>query len=78
MINPTMGTEKTLEERARNLLRAKIQGISRKDCNPFTQAPEINEVIEFLVDRGYVARHGETPKSLRYEVTPKGKKFVSN
>lgn len=33
--------------------------------------------IQAAIDRGYVARIGETPKSISYSITPKGREYVA-
>jgi len=67
--------QKPLEERARELLIRKVTGKGRKP-NPFTETEKIAEEVQFLIDRGYVIERGGSPKSLRYEVTPKGRKYA--
>ncbi len=70
-----MAKAKPLEERARELLKWKITS-KVKAPDPFADFGQISEEIEFLANKGYVVARGETPKSLRYEVTPEGKKYA--
>lgn len=69
-------TQKPLEERAKELLRWKLTGKGRGP-NPFSETEQIAEELQFLIDKGYVIERGGTPKSLRYEVTPEGRKYAS-
>jgi len=71
----TISTQK-LEERAKELLKWKITR-EGKAPNPFTETGKIAEELQFLIDQEYVIEMGGTPKSLRYEVTAKGREYVS-
>lgn len=64
---------KTLEQKARVLLRWRLTE-KGETPNPFT--PDFPEQINYLLDKKYVIKSGETPKSLSYHVTPEGKKWA--
>lgn len=62
-----------LEEKARGLLKYKITGEGEVP-NPFS--PEFLEEIQYLLNKKYISKSGETPKSLNYSVTPEGRKWA--
>ena len=66
---------KSLEERARGLLRWKITK-KGETPNPFANIEERYQLIQYMLKNDYIIQRGETPKSLRYEVTPKGRKWA--
>ena len=68
-------TQKPLEDRAKALLIWKLTKRG-KAPNPFSETRKIAEELQFLTDRGYIVQSGGTPKSLDYEVTPKGRAYA--
>ena len=66
---------KSLEERAKELLRWKITK-KGESPNPFSNLKKIYQEIQYLLKNGYVSKSGETPKSLSYSVTSKGRKWA--
>ncbi len=67
--------EESLEQRAKNLLRLKISGYVTR-VNPFADSERVHQELSYLLDKGYVSRLGETPKSLGYSVTEAGRKWA--
>ncbi|MBS3167545.1 hypothetical protein J4216_00265 [Candidatus Woesearchaeota archaeon] len=65
--------KKSLEQRAKELLISKINGTApnSRDLKSFS------EELGYLVGNGYVSKFGETPKSLNYNVTDKGRLYAS-
>lgn len=68
--------QRALEEKAKKLLKWKISG-KGKAPNPFENPETLSAEIEFLVLNGYATRRGQTPKSLEYNITEKGKKWAT-
>jgi hypothetical protein len=64
---------KTLEQKAKQLLKWRLT--EKGDVpNPFT--PDFPEQINYLLDKQYIIKSGQTPKSLSYAVTKEGKKWA--
>ena len=78
----TINNEKSLEKRAKNLLRWKITKRG-KIPNPFTQTAKLVEEIQFLIDKGYIVDNGANSNTksaflLGYYITPEGRKYALN
>ncbi len=67
--------KKSLEEKAKELLKWKITG-KGKIQDPFKDVEQRYELIQYMLKKDYVAKAGQTPKSLTYTVTPKGRKWA--
>lgn len=63
-------TKGPIEKRAKELLKFKLAGEPINFSGP--NISRISEEIDYLVDQGYLVQRGETPKSLRYDVTSEG------
>ena len=67
--------KESLEKRALKLLKWKVIRNSESP-NPFTDTTKIIEELDFLIDKEYVTRFGNTLISAKYIVTPEGKKYA--
>jgi len=67
--------KQSIEEMAEQLLIWKVKG-KGKYPHPIRKAKLCSEAIQYLVDKNYVVRTGETPKSLDYHVTLEGFEHV--
>lgn len=64
-----------LETRAKNLLKWKIAN-KEGSLHQFYTSEPIDEEIKFLFDNKYLI-HKEGPPSLEYEITSKGREYIS-
>lgn len=68
-------TKQSIEEAANQLLIWKVKG-KGEHPHPFRETKLCIEAIQYLVDKGYFVKTGETPKSLDYYVTLEGFEHV--
>jgi hypothetical protein len=68
-----MAKDLPIEERARILLRQKMDGTLDRDP---VRDRTLGKEVTFLVEQGYISEV-ETPEGLKHSITQKGREYIS-